>query len=150
MVQVVAAIIERDGTILIGQRQPSQSHPLEWEFPGGKVEPGETPAQALARELAEELDIHHAASELLASYEYTYPEKKPIEIFFLRVRSFQGEPRNLIFHDLRWVARRDLASFHFLAGSSTRRHILGPSWAFRGRRHVLTGHLSHRSEPHDA
>ena len=53
MIQVVAAIIERDGRILVGQRQASQSHPLQWEFPGGKVEPGETPEQALARELEE-------------------------------------------------------------------------------------------------
>src|SRR3954451_13365547 len=57
MVQVVAAILERDGLILIGQRTPEQSHPLKWEFPGGKVVSGETPEQALARELEEELGI---------------------------------------------------------------------------------------------
>ena len=51
MVQVVAAVIERDGRILIGRRTARQSHALQWEFPGGKVEPGETPEQALAREL---------------------------------------------------------------------------------------------------
>ena len=49
MVEVVAAILERDGRVLIGQRQPHQSHPLQWEFPGGKVEPGETPAEASAQ-----------------------------------------------------------------------------------------------------
>ena len=59
MLQVVAAIIERDGSVLIGRRRPEQSHPLQWEFPGGKVEPGETPEQALARELGEELAIVH-------------------------------------------------------------------------------------------
>ena len=57
MRQVVAGIIERNGTVLIGRRKPEQSHPLKWEFPGGKVEAGETPESALRRELAEELGI---------------------------------------------------------------------------------------------
>ena len=54
---VVAAVIERDGRILIGQRKSTDPHPLKWEFPGGKVEPQETPEHALIRELAEELGI---------------------------------------------------------------------------------------------
>ena len=86
MVQVVAAVIERDGRILIGRRTARQSHALQWEFPGGKVEPGETPEQALARELEEELAIGGAGGPEIARYEYTYPGKEPILlIFFLRV-----------------------------------------------------------------
>ena len=54
---VVAAVIERDGRILIGQRPPNKQHPLKWEFPGGKLETGEDPRDGLARELTEELDI---------------------------------------------------------------------------------------------
>ena len=75
MVQVVAAILQNDGKILVGQRTPDQSHPLKWEFPGGKVEPGESLEQALARELEEELGIHGAAGELITRYHSPTPEK---------------------------------------------------------------------------
>jgi 8-oxo-dGTP diphosphatase len=116
MLQVVAAILERDGKVLIGQRTAAQSHPLKWEFPGGKVEPGETPAQALTRELEEELAIHNAQAREIQRYLYTYPGKNPVELIFLRVTSFEGEPQNLIFHDLRWAAPADLPTYDFLEG----------------------------------
>lgn len=116
MVQVVAAIVEREGTILIGQRTPAQSHPLKWEFPGGKVEADETPAQAVARELAEELGIRVMDSREIERYHYTYPGKDPIELLFFRVTAFAGEPRNLIFHDLRWERAAALAAYDFLEG----------------------------------
>jgi 8-oxo-dGTP diphosphatase len=118
MLQVVAAIIERDGRILIGQRQPSQTHPLKWEFPGGKIEPGETPEQALARELEEELDIHGAAGTEITRYAYTYPGKNPIELIFFRVTQFRGEPRNRIFHDMRWETRSALSRLDFVEGDT--------------------------------
>jgi len=116
MLQVVAAIVEREGRILICRRRPEQSHPLKWEFPGGKVEPGETPAQALQRELAEELDLRVAAGEEIARYQYTYPGKDPILLIFLRVREFVGEPRNLIFQEMRWEPPQNLPAFDFLEG----------------------------------
>src|SRR5262249_40568562 len=94
MVQVVAAILERDGKILIGQRRPGQSHALKWEFPGGKIEAGETPEQALARELKEELDLDGVRSDEITRYPYQYPGKAPIELIFLRVTACSGEPRN--------------------------------------------------------
>ena len=118
MIQVVAAVIERDGRILIGQRQPSQSHPLKWEFPGGKVEPGESPERALARELQEELDIRDAAGSEMARYPFTYPGKGSIELIFFRVTEFEGEPRNLIFHEMRWVARAELRKLYFVEGDT--------------------------------
>jgi 8-oxo-dGTP diphosphatase len=116
MLEVVAAVVERDGRVLIGRRRPAQSHPLQWEFPGGKVEPGESLAQALERELEEELGIREAAGEEIARYEYTYPGKQPIRLIFFRVDSFDGEPRNLIFDDLRWEPRASLPNFDFVAG----------------------------------
>jgi len=116
MVQVVAAILTRDGKILVGQRTAAQSHPLQWEFPGGKVEPGESPEQALARELDEELGIQGAAGEIITRYEYAYPGKNPIELIFFRVREYSGEPRNLIFQDLRWHPRMQLAELDFVEG----------------------------------
>ena len=116
MVQVVAAILERSGTILIGRRRPQQSHPLQWEFPGGKVEPGESPAQALERELEEELGIRRACGVEIDRYEYTYPGRNPIELIFFGVDSYEGEPRNLIFHELQWQPRDKLANFDFVEG----------------------------------
>jgi 8-oxo-dGTP diphosphatase len=116
MVQVVAAILEQDGRVLIGQRQPHQSHPLLWEFPGGKVEPGETPAQALARELDEELGIQDAAGEEITRYEYAYPGRSPILLIFFRVLSFRGAPQNRVFHDLRWEPAAALPDFDFVEG----------------------------------
>ena len=116
MVQVVAAIIERDGRILIGQRQPEQSYPLKWEFPGGKVEAGESPEDALERELEEELAIRGAAGDEIARYEYTYPGKSAILLIFFRVKQFRGEPANMIFHDMRWELPRNLIDFDFVEG----------------------------------
>ena len=116
MVQVVAAILESGNKILVGQRTAEQSHPLKWEFPGGKVESGESPEQALERELEEELGITGAAGELMTRYFFTYPGKDPIELIFFRVREFRGEPRNLIFHDLRWHPASELAGLDFVEG----------------------------------
>jgi 8-oxo-dGTP diphosphatase len=116
MVQVVAAIIEREGRILICRRKPEQSHPLKWEFPGGKVEDGETPAAALSRELEEELGIKGATGHEIARYEYAYPGKNPILLIFFRVRDFEGEPHNLIFHEMRWEPPQILGEFDFVEG----------------------------------
>ncbi|HXS95869.1 MAG TPA: (deoxy)nucleoside triphosphate pyrophosphohydrolase [Candidatus Limnocylindrales bacterium] len=117
MIQVVAAIIEREGRILVGQRTAEQSHPLKWEFPGGKLEAGESPGQALARELKEELDIDGAAGEELTRYEFTYPGKQqPIGLIFYRVRAFGGEPRNLIYREMRWAHPHELIEMDFVEG----------------------------------
>ncbi len=116
MVQVVAAVIENSGRILICRRTPQQSHALKWEFPGGKVEPGETPAQALARELDEELGITGAQGGEVERYEFAYPGKHPIELIFFRIESYTGEPRNLIFHEMRWEPRANLPTFDFVEG----------------------------------
>jgi 8-oxo-dGTP diphosphatase len=116
MVQVVAAIIERQGRILICRRTPEQSHALKWEFPGGKVEPGETAGQALERELKEELGIRGARGVEISRYEYAYPGKNPILLIFFRVTEFEGEPVNLIFHEMRWEPPHKLGGFDFVEG----------------------------------
>ena len=116
MLQVVAGIIERDGRVLICRRKARQTHPLKWEFPGGKVERDETLPQALERELAEELDIHSISSEEITRYEYTYPGKHPIRLIFFRVTEFEGEPRNVIFEEMQWAPRQELDSFDFVEG----------------------------------
>jgi 8-oxo-dGTP diphosphatase len=116
MLQVVAAIIERDGRILIGRRQAHQSHALQWEFPGGKVENGESPQEALARELQEELSIADAVGEEILRYEYAYPGKPGIELIFFRVTSYRGEIREVIYSETAWAARPELALYDFVAG----------------------------------
>jgi mutator protein MutT len=126
MVQVVAAIVEREGRILICRRTPEQSHPLKWEFPGGKVEDGESPAGALARELEEELGIRGANGHEITRYEYAYPGKRPILLIFFRVEQFEGEPRNLIFHEIRWVPPQTLSEFDFLEGDLDFIHTFQP------------------------
>ena len=95
MTTVVAAVIERDGLVLIGQRKPTGQHPLRWEFPGGKVEPGEAPEAALARELDEELGIQARVGPEIMRYEYQYPGRPPILLIFYsvtRVRRRASKP----------------------------------------------------------
>jgi 8-oxo-dGTP diphosphatase len=113
---VVAAIIERGGRFLICRRKADQPHPLKWEFPGGKVEVGESPPQALRRELEEELAIHARIGAEVDRYEFRYPGKSPILLIFHAVTEFSGEPRNRIFEELRWEEPKLLPEFDFLEG----------------------------------
>ncbi|MGO9093648.1 MAG: (deoxy)nucleoside triphosphate pyrophosphohydrolase [Bryobacteraceae bacterium] len=115
---VVAGVIERDGRILICQRRAGSRHALKWEFPGGKVEHGETPPQALARELQEELSIQAEIGAELTRYEYRYPASPPLLLIFLRVSLYSGEPKNLEFNAIRWEPRERLPQFDFLEGDA--------------------------------
>ena len=112
--RVVAGILVRGQEVLCCQRPPSDAFPLKWEFPGGKIEPGETPEQALVRELTEELDIVAEAGTLLETVHHCYTPGVIIELFFFHVPRWQREIRNLIFNDVRWVSRADLQSLDFL------------------------------------
>jgi 8-oxo-dGTP diphosphatase len=116
LTSVVAAVIEKDGRILIGQRRADTAHALKWEFPGGKVEADETPAAALVRELREELEIEAEAGPEIRRYQYNYPGRSPILLIFFKVDRFHGEPRNLIFERIAWALPRDLPSYDFLEG----------------------------------
>jgi len=113
---VVAAIIRREGRVLICRRRADQPHALKWEFPGGKVEPGETPAQALVRELQEELALYASIGEEVERYEFCYPGKKPILLIFHYVDEFTSEPRNCVFEEIRWALPAELPNFDFLEG----------------------------------
>lgn len=113
---VVAAVLERDGQLLIGQRRTGDRHGLKWEFPGGKVEPGEAPKEALARELREELGIEARIDEEIVRYEYQYPQRRPILLIFHRVREWAGELDALQFEQIKWEAPRRLPTYDFLDG----------------------------------
>jgi 8-oxo-dGTP diphosphatase len=115
---VAAAIIERHGRVLICQRKKGARHELKWEFPGGKVEPGETPSQALKRELAEELAIDAVIGPELTRYRYRYPGRPPVLLVFFRVVRYSGDPRNLQFEEIRWELRARLPSYDFLEGDT--------------------------------
>ena len=116
MTTVVAAILERDGLLLACRRRADGAHPLKWEFPGGKVEPGERPADALRRELEEELGIMAQIGPEIKRYEYCYPGKQPILLIFFRVTEFTGEPRNRVFEQIQWDTPASLCDYDFLEG----------------------------------
>jgi len=115
---VVAGVIERAGRILIGQRKRIGYHPLKWEFPGGKVEPSETPEEALIRELREELGIEARIDRELLRYEYQYPGRSRILLIFYRVVEFDSAIRNLDFEEIRWEQPDRLNDYDFLEGDA--------------------------------
>ena len=112
---VVAAVIERDGLILICQRKGGR-HALKWEFPGGKVERGETPRDALKRELREELAIEARIGDELHCAETRYGSGPVSRLKFFRETDFSGEPENLQFERIAWAERAALRSYDFLEG----------------------------------
>ena len=108
---VVAAVIERDGQFLLTLR-PAGTH-LEghWEFPGGKVMPHETHAEALRRELFEELDIVARVGLAVYRISHDYPDRT-VELNFYRC-TFDGEPKPMMGQDMRWIAREQLSALPF-------------------------------------
>ncbi|MGD1091969.1 MAG: (deoxy)nucleoside triphosphate pyrophosphohydrolase [Bryobacteraceae bacterium] len=113
---VVAAVIERDGLVLICQRKAGGRHGLKWEFPGGKVEPNESPQQALARELREELAIEAQIVSEPIIHEVRYGTDPVIRLHFFRVTEFTGEPQNLQFERILWERTARLPEYDFLEG----------------------------------
>src|SRR5579872_3749257 len=114
MKQVVAALILKDGNVLVCQRTKHQTMPLKWEFPGGKIEEGEQPRDALRRELNEELGIDATIGEEVARIRHEYKSGSAVELRFYAVREYQGNLENRIFKDMRWVKPSELPSFDFL------------------------------------
>jgi 8-oxo-dGTP diphosphatase len=106
---VVAAVIERGGRVLVSQRGPGVGHPGRWEFPGGKREPGESDAQALARELREELGVEVDIGPVVWT-----TRAGPLLLRFFRCRWLGGQrPRPLGSVQFRWVPREDLSALDF-------------------------------------
>jgi 8-oxo-dGTP diphosphatase len=118
MTTVAAAVIEREGRILICQRRKGQAHELKWEFPGGKVEPGETPEAAVIRELREELAIDAIPDREIVRYEYAYTGRPPILLVFFQVTRFSGDLHNLVFEQIKWEPRARLQEYDFLEGDT--------------------------------
>lgn len=114
MKRVVAALIMKDGKVLVCQRTRHQTMPLKWEFPGGKIEEGEQPRDALRRELDEELGIDARIGEEVARIHHQYKSGNSVELRFYVVHQFKGEIENRIFREVRWSPRSELPSYDFL------------------------------------
>ncbi|HVR36573.1 MAG TPA: 8-oxo-dGTP diphosphatase MutT [Methylomirabilota bacterium] len=112
--EVAAAVVFREGRLLITQRPPGSHLGGLWEFPGGKREPGESFEACLARELTEELGAEFEVLEELESITHEYPEKR-VHLRFFRCRWLSREPRPLGCHAIAWVTMEELESYRFPA-----------------------------------
>ena len=112
MLVVAAAVVEREGRVMLCQRRPGAHNALKWEFPGGKLEPGESPEEALARELREELDLRVTVGRIRDAVFYRYPDRDVLVLFYgCRVAS--GEPRPLDCNAVAWALPDELPGFDF-------------------------------------
>ena len=111
-VRVVAAEIEEDGKYLITQRNPHAVLPLLWEFPGGKVESGESDAAALARELFEKMNVHVKVGDLALAICHEY-DKYTLDLLVYKAMIIEGEPKAAAVNDVRWVDAERLSDYKF-------------------------------------
>jgi 8-oxo-dGTP diphosphatase len=114
--QVVAGLLVQEGRLLCCQRREAGPFALKWEFPGGKVERGESLPDALARELREELAIEIGGIKEILRHDHCYRDGTQVELIFFRVDGYRGEIVNKVFHDIRWAGVEELRRFDFLDG----------------------------------
>jgi 8-oxo-dGTP diphosphatase len=119
MKRVVAGLIVKDGKLLVCQRTRHQTMPLKWEFPGGKIEEGEQPRDALRRELDEELGILAKVGDEVKRIQHEYPNGGMVELRFFVVRAYEREIENRIFRDMQWAEPKELPKFDFLEADLT-------------------------------
>jgi 8-oxo-dGTP diphosphatase len=121
-VRVVAAVVRRGEAVLVTRRSDRPGVPGQWEFPGGKVEPGEAEPDALRREIREELGCALEVGPLLLRHEHRYPALE-VELAFYAARFPPGvEPRELGVAELSWAAPGTLEGYDFLEAD---RAVLG-------------------------
>ncbi len=116
IIEVVAALIVRGDRLLVCQRKKDGSWPLKWEFPGGKVEEGESHEEALIRELKEELGIDAYDLREIFRHQQAYPGAATVNLRFYKVGAFSGAVRNLVFEDIAWLSFSELSRVDFLEG----------------------------------
>jgi 8-oxo-dGTP diphosphatase len=114
MITVAAGILKRNGRILICQRMRTGAFPLQWEFPGGKVEVGEDAESCLKRELSEELAIEADIGPEVSAFHYVYPNGFEVNLVFFQVDRFSGALANQAFEQILWVEPRELLNYDFL------------------------------------
>ena len=113
---MVAGILSREDRLLVCQRRGDGAFPGKWEFPGGKMEPGEDADAALRRELREELDIAVESAREVFRHAHVYADGTRVELVFFEVRAYGGEPRNRVFRRIAWVPAHELEGLDFLEG----------------------------------
>jgi 8-oxo-dGTP diphosphatase len=112
---VVAGLIADDaGRVLVTQRRADQALPLQWEFPGGKIEPGEAPAAALARELAEEIDAAVEVGPIWDVLHHAYPDFDLLMLVYRCRLAPSAPPRAAEVADLRWLAPSTMPAWDIL------------------------------------
>lgn len=124
MIRVAVGIVLRNGLVLACQRLRNARYPLKWEFPGGKIEQGERAADALIRELREELSIEVITHSAFHRQEWVYPDSETtnkssgaFHVTYFLVHSFTGEPVKNTFEQIQWVTPADLLTMDILEGN---------------------------------
>ncbi len=117
-IKVATGLLLRDGAVLMCQRKGSKIYPLHWEFPGGKLEPGESSEQALHRELFEELHISIANPEAWWHEVATYSNGITYDLTYYLIREFEGELHNTEFESIAWIEANQLSELQHLSGNA--------------------------------
>lgn len=107
-----AVIVDNDNKIVIAKRPKNSDMELLWEFPGGKLEKGETPEKALIRELKEELNIDAECDEMMHQETYQYPDKR-VTLYFIKVTDYKGEIEALEHEEIRWITMSEIDNYNF-------------------------------------
>jgi 8-oxo-dGTP diphosphatase len=124
-IRVVAAVIESQGRYLITQRRPTAVLPLMWEFPGGRVEPGETDAAALGREMRHRLGVQISVGQLISFVSHPY-ERYVVDLYLYECRLTQGEPAARAVHAFRWATSAEFDQYPFTpADEASMNKLLG-------------------------
>lgn len=117
MTRVAVGVLQKDGKILVCQRKKGSRYGLKWEFPGGKLESGETILDCLKRELSEELSVVIHGLERVETQSASYEDGGMFEVAYCFVSSFTGEPWNTMFEEIRWVTVPELKTMEILEGN---------------------------------
>jgi mutator protein MutT len=117
MTRVAVGVIHQNGKILICRRKQNSRYGLKWEFPGGKLEAGESILDCLRRELREELSIEVERYDRVETQTAFYEDGGTFEVAYCHVRRYLGEPRNNVFEEIRWVSLDELRTLDILEGN---------------------------------
>ena len=117
MTEVAVGVLRKNNRILICQRKQGGRYALKWEFPGGKLELGESVEQCLRRELQEELSIDIHSIERIHTEAAYYEDGGMFNVAYCFVSGFDGEPKNNIFEQIRWVTTDELKEMDLLNGN---------------------------------
>jgi 8-oxo-dGTP diphosphatase len=119
MIQVAVAVLCKENKILACQRKRGSRYELQWEFPGGKLEAGESGEDCVRRELLEELNITAYNPRLLETRQAFYDDGGWFEVSYFLVQEFSGEPLNVIFEQIRWLTLEELKKLNHLQGNKS-------------------------------